>query len=95
LKTSNKILQCQHCNPSLFLIQFVNENNTSGYTGVYFKKDVNKWTANIRLSGKSKHLGIFIDKKDAIACRKRADIKYGYRQAHYPTNGYFATTKFK
>jgi hypothetical protein len=55
-----------------------NENNTSGYTGVYFKKDVNKWTANIRLSGKSKHLGIFIDKKDAIACRKRADIKYGY-----------------
>jgi hypothetical protein len=59
--------------------------NTSGYTGVYFKKDVNKWTANIRLSGKSKHLGIFIDKKDAIV----------QEPTHYPTNGYFATTKFK
>jgi hypothetical protein len=38
-----------------------NKNNTSGNNGVYLKKDVNKWVANIRINGRLKHLGIFSD----------------------------------
>ena len=32
---------------------------TSKYKGVYFNKSSNKWTAQIRINGKSKHLGYF------------------------------------
>ena len=40
-------------------------NTTSKYKGVYWKKDVERWAAQIRKSGKQKHLGYFVDEKDA------------------------------
>ena len=56
--------------------------NTSGVTGVCFSKKGNKWFARIRLDGKSKHLGSFADKQDAIEARKDAEIKYGFHPNH-------------
>ena len=39
--------------------------NTSGYRGVYWDKNRNKWVAEIMIHYKKKHLGRFIHKEDA------------------------------
>jgi hypothetical protein len=46
-------------------------NNTSGYKGVHFHKNANKWCVQIKINGKNKHLGYFINKDEAIETRKR------------------------
>jgi hypothetical protein len=51
-------------------------DNSSGYTGVYWVKRLNKWFARIQLGYKTKHLGVFESIDDAIAVRKNAEIKY-------------------
>lgn len=51
-------------------------NNSSGVIGVYYRERFKKWHASIRINGKAKSLGYYHDKKDAIAARKRAEIKY-------------------
>ena len=42
------------------------KNNTSGFRGVYWRKDTKKWAAWIGFKGKSYHLGSFSIKKLAI-----------------------------
>lgn len=58
------------------------KNNKSGVTGVYRDKRNGHWIAYIRESKKRRHLGSFEEKKDAIAARKEADIKYDYHKNH-------------
>ena len=60
----------------------VYKHNTSGHHGVSFYKKRSKWTASISVDGKRKHLGIFVDKDDAIKARKKAEIRYGYHANH-------------
>ena len=50
----------------------VHKNNTSGYTGVMFYKNANKWAAQISIDGKTKHLGLFLSPEDAHAAYKAA-----------------------
>ena len=57
-------------------------DNKSGFTGVTWNKKRNKWESQIRLHGKNKNLGYFTNKKDAIAARKAANIKYGFHKNH-------------
>jgi len=38
---------------------------TSKYTGVFLKKGRTKWRASININGKSKHLGCFVNEKEA------------------------------
>ena len=57
-------------------------NNTSGFNGVFWEKSVKKWRAQIMIDGKSIHLGVFANKKDAIAARIKANIKYGFSERH-------------
>lgn len=52
------------------------KNNTSGYKGVWFRKDTNKWVANIKVNYKKINLGCFIDKIDAAKAYNQAAIKY-------------------
>lgn len=55
--------------------------NTSGRTGVYWNKTFNKWTAYIRIGGKSKHLGYFENFEEAVAVRELAEIEvYGFNK---------------
>lgn len=68
--------QENHCNRTM------QSNNTSGFTGVYECKQNGKWQASIIVKGKSKSLGYFKKKKDAIAARKAANIKYGFHKNH-------------
>lgn len=56
----------------------LNSANTSGYKGVTFQKNRNKWRAFIMLDGINKHLGMFKDKSEAVLARKEAEIYYNY-----------------
>lgn len=49
-------------------------SNTSGAKGVYLDKRTNKWIARIVKDKHCYHLGVFEDKKDAIAARKHAEL---------------------
>jgi len=52
------------------------KNNTSGITGVSWEKRRGKWLAQIKLNGKVKYLGLYINKEDADQARKEAEKKY-------------------
>lgn len=53
------------------------KNNTSGYKGVSWKKDKNKWTAQIRIDNNKRiFLGYFSNKIDAAKAYNNAAIKY-------------------
>lgn len=51
-------------------------NNTSGYRGVWFRKDTNKWVANIKVNYKKISLGCYKDIKDAALAYNEAALKY-------------------
>ncbi len=61
-------------------------DNISGVVGVGWYKKTNKWRAYIKVNKKSKHLGLFVNKKDAIDARHEAEIKYFGEYRHDPTN---------
>lgn len=47
--------------------------NTSGVTGVSFKKSTDRWIAYIKYKGKLIQLGSFKEKNEAIQARKEAE----------------------
>lgn len=51
-------------------------NNTSGFVGVSWHKQSNKWRSRIKINGCDIHLGSFINKRDAIITRLNAEAKY-------------------
>lgn len=65
--------------------QTLSTKNTSGTTGVSWREDQQRWRAYIQLDGKHIHLGNFINKEDAIAARKAAEIKY-FGEYRYEAN---------
>lgn len=50
--------------------------NTSGYKGVSWRANRNRWLAEIRIDGALKRLGHFIDKKEAAVAYNLAAQKY-------------------
>lgn len=57
-------------------------NNTSGVTGVSWRKDMRKWAAHINVSGKRTHLGYFASLDKATVARKAAEKHYGFHENH-------------
>lgn len=58
------------------------KDNTSGTTGVFWRKRDSRWVATIKVNNKSKHLGYHKEFSDALAARKAAEIKYGFHTNH-------------
>lgn len=52
--------------------------NTSGVSGVSWRKDIQEWAVRIGVDGKRTYLGSFKDKKEAIRIREQAKKDYGY-----------------
>jgi hypothetical protein len=62
--------------------QKIRDDNTSGFVGVSWCKERNKWASYINHNQKRIPLGRFSDKADAIKARMRANKKYGYHENH-------------
>jgi hypothetical protein len=60
--------------------------NTSGYCGVYWDKNCQKWSAKIRIFGKLHNIGHFSSIEDAIAARKEAEIRFLFDPLHGKTS---------
>ena len=60
----------------------ISSNNTSGAVGVSWHKARKTWVSYITSEGKTKHLGLFHNKEDAIAARKAAEVFYGFHENH-------------
>ena len=50
-------------------------NNTSGVSGVVWKKSIGKWNAVLKINGKSRSQGCFVDWFEAVCARKSAESK--------------------
>ena len=57
-------------------------NNSSGCTGVTWRKDRCKWQARIGIDFKQKSLGFYNDFDDAVAARKKAEEGLGFSKTH-------------
>ena len=66
--------------------QGLQTNNTSGVTGVNWDKTNQKWLVRLVIDKRCVCSGRFIDKKDAIAARRQAEIKYFGEYHHNPFN---------
>ena len=51
----------------------VTVRNSSGYNGVHFENQTKKWRAEMKIDGIKKSLGRFLNIKDAIFARKKAE----------------------
>lgn len=60
----------------------IRSDNSSGVTGVSFRKDIGKFTAYIEVNGKRVRLGNFETVVEAREVRKNAEIKYGFHKNH-------------
>lgn len=52
------------------------KNNTSGFKGVYWNKKSQKWIVNVKVNGKTRHFGCFLDKELAALVAIEARNKY-------------------
>lgn len=60
IKDDNRIVNLRDANSSQNKLNVgANKNNTSGFKGVAFHKEANKWVAQAWLNGKKHYLGLF------------------------------------
>ena len=62
--------------------RFMTSQNTSGYCGVAWRKDIGKWRASIGVNGKTKHIGVYDNLADALSARREAEIEHGFSERH-------------
>jgi len=58
------------------------KRNKSGFTGVFWRKEINKWSARIKTEKSYESLGVFDDWFDAVCARISANNKHGYHENH-------------
>lgn len=52
------------------------KDNTSGYKGISWNKNAQKWQVEIKIRGEKIYLGRYDNKENAIKARKEAEEKY-------------------
>lgn len=57
-------------------------SNTSGCMGVYLNKKINKWIAEIVVNKQYYGLGSYVNKADAVAARKEAEVHFKFHENH-------------
>ena len=62
--------------------QKMRKTNSSGATGVYWSKRLDKWFATIQVDGRPIYLGSFDEFKDAAQIRKLEEARNGFHPNH-------------
>lgn len=62
--------------------QSISSRNTTGVTGVYFRKSRNKFEAQIRVNNRVHFLGYYNTLEEAAAARAEADLKFNFHANH-------------
>ena len=76
-KKDNRMSNLRNTNKSINAFNTdIRINNHSGYTGVYYRNDTKKWTAEIKKDYKKIVLGCYEKIEDAIKARKNAEEEY-------------------
>lgn len=76
-KTDNRIENLRICSKTENQQnQKLHSDNTSGYHGVSWRKDIGKWRAQIQVAGKKLMLGCFDNLPEAIEAHTKAKEKY-------------------
>lgn len=58
-------------------------NNESGFPGISYREDMNKWYVQIGVGeGVNKYLGSYSDFDEAVRVRKNAELEFGYHENH-------------
>lgn len=68
LRLANKSENARNCK--------LQKNNTSGFRGVSFQKQLRKWMAYIKLNNKRVYIGVFFTKEEAAYARDEMAIKH-------------------
>ena len=66
----------------------LSKKNSSGYTGISYRKDANMWEAYITLDGRRKFLGWSTNINDAVILRLKAEKKNNVKTQSYLFNDY-------
>lgn len=83
IRNDNRIINLRDATNSQNLMNRGKQvNNKSGYKGVYFRKDRNKWQANIHINGRCMYLGRFdtADKAHDAYCKAANNIHGEFAQ---------------
>ena len=77
-KLDNRRSNLRACSNANNLKNRVNlpSNNTSGIIGVRFRKDRNKWYAELQVDGVTHRLGSYVTREEAIKARLEGELKY-------------------
>jgi len=62
------------------------DENTSGFTGVYWAADRNKWRAEICSDGVKIKIGSFSTLEEAVRARAEANVRHGFHPNHGMTS---------
>lgn len=64
--------------------QKLRKDSTSGFPGVHFCRDKKRkpWAARIGMNNSWKTLGYFATREEAIECRKREQVRFGFTARH-------------
>lgn len=60
----------------------VSSKSTTGVTGVYFKKSLNKFTVQITVNYQLHYLGLYNTLEEAAAARAEANLKFNFHANH-------------
>lgn len=80
-KMDNRLCNLRNTNKSVNSFNSkMHSNNRSGVRGVHFRKDTNRWSAEIKVNGKKIMLGCYGTKEEAAQARKEGERKYNVYQ---------------
>lgn len=69
---------CKWSNPTeQVLNQRLRKDNKHGVKGIFFNKQLGKYTPRLTVSGTNHNLGCYTDWFEAVCARKSAEIRYG------------------
>lgn len=80
-KMDNRLCNLRNTNRSVNAFNSkLSANNKSGVNGVYFRKDTNRWSAEIKVNGKKVMLGCYQTLDEAKKARKDAEVRLNVYQ---------------